>query len=230
MSDHPPLKTSNEEKETVTAARFVLTAGDVELFKLLHAYRFLRREHLSALTGRPAKRLHRRLLKLVENGYVAVLRLPVQKHIYVLAKAALTILVEHGVGDIDLLSQRLRTHELKELFLKHELMLVDLHAILDIATRDGVLRLIDWREGRELYDTVNVSDYSGVTRLPVRPDAFLHLKTCGGRRAQTELGFFWKRIDQPQPKLVSKRRSEPTGTTWNRGCTTRNTGLKTFAS
>ena len=59
MPDNAHLKKSNEGKEAAAAAGFVLTAGDVELFKLLHAYRFLRREHFSALTGRPAKRLHR---------------------------------------------------------------------------------------------------------------------------------------------------------------------------
>jgi len=49
-----------EEEEPVSSpAGFVLTKGDMEIFRLIYEYRFLRREHISALTGRPLKRLHR---------------------------------------------------------------------------------------------------------------------------------------------------------------------------
>lgn len=73
---------------TRAGAGFSLTAGDLEIFKLLYEYRMLRREHISVLTGRPSKRLHRRLLKLVAEGYATSIRLPQQKHIYALGKEA----------------------------------------------------------------------------------------------------------------------------------------------
>ncbi len=35
---------------------------------------------------------------------------------------------------------RLRIHELKELFLKHEMMIVDIHVILALATRESIFQ------------------------------------------------------------------------------------------
>ena len=57
---------------------FVLTAGDIVILKLIYKYRLLRREHISTLTRRPPKRLHRRLFRLVDRGYAAAIRLPQQ--------------------------------------------------------------------------------------------------------------------------------------------------------
>ena len=212
MTDYIEPVEYKEENDRLSPVGFVITGGDVELFKLLYGYRFLRREHFSALTGRPPKRLHRRLLKLVEKGYLSAIRLPQQKHIYALAKAALPVLVEHGVGDLDLLLVRLRTHELKELFLKHEMMIVDLHVILAIATRGGELRLTDWQEGRELYDTVDVSDHSGVNRLPVRPDAFLTLEDSRRPEGANRAWFF---LEADRSTTTQTRFKEKIRAYWN---------------
>ena len=114
------------------AAGFVL-AGGIEIFKLIYDYRFLRTEHISALTGRAAKRVHRRLFKLIHAGYLTAIRLPQQKHIYGLGKKAGAVLVEEGIAEPEFLSERLRSYELKELFLKYEMMLVDLHVILTLS-------------------------------------------------------------------------------------------------
>jgi len=65
-------------------------------------------------------------------------------------------------------TERLRTYELKELFLKHEMMIVDIHVMLSLAGREGLLKLVAWREGRELFDSVPVADYDGLNKLPVR--------------------------------------------------------------
>ena len=159
MREEPPEVTEDEDESFSPASGFALVSGDLNIFKLIYECRFLRREHLSALTQRPAKRLHRRLFKLVQNGYLTTIRLPQQKHIYGLGKAALPLLVEQGMADPEILAQRLRIHELKELFLKHEMMIVDIHVMLALASSTGDLRLCAWREGRELYDSVPVADH-----------------------------------------------------------------------
>jgi hypothetical protein len=168
-------------------ARLAITTGDITIFKLICEFRFLRREHLSRLTGRPAKRLHRRLHKLVSAGYLASIRLPQQKHIYSLGRAASHVLVEEGIADDNLLAERLRVHELKELFLRHEMMIVDIHVLLSLAGNKGALRPIAWREGRELFDSVMVADHDGLTKLPIRPDVFFTLedsrRPAGANRA-----------------------------------------------
>jgi hypothetical protein len=164
------------EAEVESCSGFVLTEGDIEIFRLVLQHRFLRREQLSILTRRPPKRLHRRLLILVKRGFLTTLRFPLQKHIYGIGRAAMPVLAEQGMTNEDLLDQRLRTSELSELFLKHEMMIVDIHVILTTASYQGAVRLVDWREGRELYDFVVAADHKGSGRLPVRPDAFFTIE------------------------------------------------------
>lgn len=174
--DAPEYEDEYEDESFPAHAGFKLVSGDLEIFKLIYEYRLLRREHLSALTGRPGKRLHRRLFKLAQNGYLSTIRLPQQKHIYGLGRAAQPVLVEQGIAEEGILALRLRTHELKELFLKHEMMIVDIHAMLSLAGREQDLKLIAWQEGRELFDSVFVTDPGGISKLPIRPDSFFSLE------------------------------------------------------
>ncbi len=216
------------EEGLPNAVGFVLTAGDVEIFKFIFEHRFLRREHISALTGRPAKRLHRRLFKLIANGYLTAIRLPQQKHIYALGKAALPVLVEEGIANTELLGQRLRTHELKELFLKHEMMIVDLHVMFSIAGRTAVLKLVDWREGKELFDYVTVADHNGTNRLPIRPDAFFILEDSRRPAGQNRAPIFLEadRSTGTQTRFTDKIRAY-----WNyleQGLHTKKFNIKNF--
>lgn len=191
-----------------SADGFAFADGDLEIFRLLHEYRLLRREHISLLTARPAKRLHRRLLKLVENGYIASIRLPQQKHIYGLGKLAIVSLVEHGLADAEHLGHRLRIHELKELFLKHEMMIVDLHVALSLALRGTDLRLVSWREGNELHDAIAVTDGHDTTRLPIRPDAFFTIEDTRRPAGANRVHFFLEadRSTETQTRFKEKIR------------------------
>ncbi len=188
---HPsPDELEKADASSLPGAGFSLTAGDLEIFKLLYDYRMLRREHISVLTGRPSKRLHRRLLKLVAEDYATSIRLPQQKHIYALGKEAVPVVVAQGMAPDELLTERLRVHELKELFLRHEMMIVDFHVMLSLAGKRDALKLIGWREGRDLHDTVTVADHSGVSRLPVRPDAFFTLEDSRRPPGANRANFF----------------------------------------
>lgn len=175
--------------------RFLLVDGDMTVLKAVYEFRFLRREHLSALTERPAKRLHRRLLGLVENGYLLVTRFPQQKHIYSLGRSGVKALVARGVMKDETAVRRIRTSELKELFLKHEMMIVDQHVVLRLAERVGELRLVHWEEGRGLFDSVLVTDQHGFVKLPVRPDAFFTLEDTR-RDEGNNLFHFFLEIDR----------------------------------
>jgi hypothetical protein len=204
-----------------------MNTGDIEILRLVFEHRFLRREHLSALTSRHPKRLHRRLLKLGSRRYLSTIRLPQQKFIYAIGSAGLDILVEEGIASRDVLDDRLRTHELSELFLKHQMMIVDLHVILTVASQKGPVRLVNWREGTGLYDSVVALDHEGSSRLPVRPDAFFTLQdlrreegadranyaleadrsTTAHARFEEKLRAYWNYIDQGlhEKKLGVKR-------------------------
>jgi len=168
---------------------FQLAAGDIEILSLLYEYRFLHIGHLIALTGRRHQMIHRRLLKLVERRFIARITPPAHKHIYTLGRTAASVLVEQGIAPLEFIDARLRHHELKELFLKHTLMIVDLHVGLARATRDSHARLVAWMQGQDLYDRVTFREEAKNVRLPVRPDAFFTLEDATRDPGKNRLHF-----------------------------------------
>ena len=161
--------------------------------------------------------------------YLTSIRLPQQKHIYALGKEALPILVAQGIAPDDVLNERLRIHELKELFLKHEMMIVDFHVMLLLAGKTDALKLVGWQEGRELYDSVAVADQSGTGKLPRASGCVSsRWKIPAGPQTPTELTSFWKPIGQRQTRLASRINSAPIGTIWSRVSTRKSTELRIF--
>jgi len=170
---------------------FQLTEQDVELLQLAFEYRILRLDHLAALTGRPYRRLSRRLLKLLERRYLRRLKLAVTEPLlYYLSPAGSAVLVERGLAPREALARRVREGELSALFLKHEQMVVDLHVALALATRNGPLRLSGWQEGKRLWDRVAVRGAAGRGVLPVRPDGFFTLEDSRRPEGRNRRHFF----------------------------------------
>jgi len=206
---------------------FRLTSDDIEILRLIHQHRFLRREQISVLTNRHPVAVHRRLMKLGAANYVSPLRLPQQKYIYRLHQAGVAVLFMRGLASEENATRRNRDHELKPLFLDHEMMLVDLHVVMSLASREGETRLLDWKEGRVNHDEVLISDRHGSGRLPVQPDAFFKLEdsrwpteknsahfaleadrsTTAHVRFRDKMRAYWHYIDQglPQRKFGVKR-------------------------
>jgi hypothetical protein len=169
---------------------FQLTENDIAILRQVYRHRLLQIDHLIALTERPHKRLHRRLLKLIERGYLARIVLPNAKHIYAIGRAAAPILVEQGIAPKELIDFRIRHHELKELFLKHALMIVEVHAALELATRNSHIKLVAWKEGQELFDSVSIREQGSERKLPVRPDGFFTLEDTTRPPGQNRVHFF----------------------------------------
>ena len=171
-------------------AGFRLAEGDLEILRLVFGLRFACIRHLCALTGRSYVAVHRRLSKLTRHRYLYRIVRPFQEHIYAIGKAGVPLLVERGVASKEALDRRLRHHELKDLFIKHQLMVVDLHAILALATRDSPVKLIAWHEVRNLQDSVTFSEDNRRHKLPVRPDAFFTLQDDRRPEDQNRAHFF----------------------------------------
>lgn len=169
---------------------FQLTGNDIELLKQVYAHRLLQIDHLIALTERPHKRLHRRILKLLERGYLARIILPNEKHIYTIGRAAVPALVEQGIAPKEMIDFRMRHHELKELFLRHILLVVEIHATLELATRNSHIKLVAWKEGQELFDSVKLKEQGKERKLPVRPDGFFTLEDTTRPPGQNRVHFF----------------------------------------
>lgn len=168
---------------------FQLAAGDLDLIKWCYELRFATIDHFIALSKRHRPALVRRIVKLLERGYLSRIVLPGQKHIYAVGKAALQLLAENGIAPAEKIDARLRTSELKELFLKHALMIVDVHTALMLATRDTPLNLIRWQEGKELWDSIKVSEGGKQRRLPVCPDGLFTLQDTSRPEEKNRLHF-----------------------------------------
>lgn len=174
-----------------TKTGFQLTKRDIEILQHVYDFHLVHFEHLRALTGRSERTLYRRLQKLTDSKYLYRKRhmierhlpLAYQKFVYTLNRGAVPVLVEQGIGtpeDVDLLQRRLR--EIKELFLKHALFLTDVHVVLELISRIRPIKLMRWHEGKELYDSVSVTEDGKQVKLPVRPDAFFTLDDNGRLR------------------------------------------------
>lgn len=110
----------------------------------------------------------------------------------------------HDPSRVDELQGRL-------LFLKHELMISRFHAMLELACNNsnGKVELTDWRQGSELWHTVEVPklryerpkdgqsqgrwfDSEDKEALPHRPDAFFTLRFADRPENQQEASYFYE--------------------------------------
>src|ERR1700722_12201939 len=89
---------------------FRLTSADADMIRRDYDYRFLHIDHVSALVGRSYKKVHGRLLKLVRNHFLARIELPFQRHIYVIGRQGINVLVGQGMASRELIEWRLRHH------------------------------------------------------------------------------------------------------------------------
>ncbi len=188
---HPQVLPGLFSRLPIRSPGFELTERDIEILRLVHEYRLLLFDHLQALTGRSYKALHRRISKLVENKYIQKIdRSHFQKQIFAIGNGAIPILIERGYAPMALSDYRARANELKDLFLQHELMIVDIHASLALASQPSSFKLVQWQEGVDLHDTVTFTEQGKEHRLPVRPDAFFTLEDQRRPAGQNRIHYF----------------------------------------
>jgi hypothetical protein len=165
----------------------VIRPADLDLLRWCHELRFCTIDHLTALTGRHRQAINLRLQTLIREKYIyrTAFPNPNQKHVYSLGTQGFRHLAYVGLIRLTDVPERLRTSELKPFFLNHTLLVTDIHATLILASRDSEKRLADWREGRELYDSVTFYENARKKRLPVCPDAFFSLESNGDPKTRT---------------------------------------------
>lgn len=207
---------------------FQLIDKDIEILRYVYSYRLLQIDHLIILTERPHKRLHRRLLKLIEHKYLARIILPNEKHIYVLGVAGVHVLVEQGIAPKELADFRLRHRELKPLFLRHTLMVVEVHVALELASRASPIKLVAWKQGQELFDYVRVEDKGEDQRLPVRPDGFFTLEDTTRPPGENRVHFM---LEADRSTTTHERFLKKVQAYWHyfhQGLHTKKYGIRTF--
>lgn len=154
-----------------------LRDSDLEILRYCHELRFCTIDHLTALTGRHRQALHLRLQQLIAEKYIYRIKFPNpnQKHIYSIGSLGFKHLAFSGSIPLAEVPARLRTNELKPLFLSHTLLVTDIHTTLMLASRNSPLQIADWREGKGIYDSVIFYENGRKIRLPVCPDGFFSI-------------------------------------------------------
>jgi Replication-relaxation len=222
-------KYRRDPRHTEALGNRQITDRSLEIISNLSYYRFLPTSLLVALIEGYPRITHRHLQMLFHRGLINRFTFPrignPGEFIYYLDNTqALELLIERGWSERDGLPfEEVRNNKEKDysaihdparvdelqgrlLFLKHELMISRFHAILELACKksDGKAELTDWRQGSELWQTVEVPklcyerpregqaegrwfDSEDTESLPHRPDAFFTLK-----RGDEELHFFYE--------------------------------------
>ncbi len=157
---------------------FQLVPGDLFILRNVHELRLATIEHMAALSGRSYKRTQERLAKLEERGYLACVARRPHKHVYVIGREGVGVLIEHGFAPRELALKRLRQTELKELGIRHAIFITDIHVRLIRLTPARSLTLANWTEGPSLWDTVTTSDN---VQVPIRPDARFTVAEAAGK-------------------------------------------------
>lgn len=132
------------------------------------------KDHLVTLTGKSPRQVERTTTGLIAERYLYAKRRHFHKNIYSIDYAALSVLRRRGVPDDHL--NKVRLSERSELFLDHDLQVVDVHVALERACEGSPFQLSDWREGKKaLYERVTFTEDGGETTLPFYLDAFFTL-------------------------------------------------------
>ena len=211
-----------------------ITDRSFEIISNLSYYRFLPTSLLVALIEGDGRITQRHLQMLYHRGLINRFAFPrignPGEFVYYLDNTeALELLIEQGWSereglpfeevrrnkekDYGAIHDPARVDELQGrlLFLKHELMISRFHAMLELACNrsKGKVALTDWRQGPEIWNTVEVPklryerpkdgqgegkwlDSEDTEILPHRPDAFFTLRFSDRPEHQEEASFYYE--------------------------------------
>jgi Replication-relaxation len=172
-------------------ARLGITPTSLAIIEVIYRYRMIPTSLILKLVSGSRRNLYYHLQSLYQKHQL-INRLALyrpggypEEFVYFLeSNKPLELLVEHGIKNPDELDMSRYSHgsvELTEghnLFVRHELMISRLHAMLELACRQSndQVALADFRQGAELHSLVSIQDEVGEWEdIPVRPDAFFTL-------------------------------------------------------
>jgi len=184
-------------KAPKSSKRTALPPGDIEILKHVYDYRLLRIRNLEALIGRDYNRLHDRFKLLLDNGYLGRHEFPWKKDVYYIRRKGLVVLLREGLITDEEAERRVRTGELKsEQHIDHELMISDIHLMLGLAERSGVIKLVTWKQEREIHDSFEVTVHGEREVIKIEPDAFFTIGELSGPPGQRQIRSYLLEADR----------------------------------
>ncbi len=168
---------------------FALTPRDLEILALVESFRLATSAHIASLTRGSNQGILRRLQKLYHAGFLDRLR-PDRtsdggsaKMVYAVTNKGIRELQKRGfVKEPTKTDWNYKNRSLDTLYMRHTLLIAHIRAVLTAACASHPdFQLLFWKEGRELYDTIEVALLRGYTPVPVYADAFFSLQDAKGR-------------------------------------------------
>ncbi len=203
-------------------APLALTERSISIIRSLAGYRFLSTSTLVKLAGGNEDVTHRHLQALYHRGIISRLTIPRfgsrGEFIYLLDNCAGLREISSRLG-IEIDWECVRTNRERYspealakadgvgrfMFLRHELMISDFRAALEVACRQssGRHEIVRFDQGPNLWDSVRISPR---VTLPFRPDALLTLRSIGAAEGQQRANFFYEsdRATTSLPRFKSK--------------------------
>jgi hypothetical protein len=187
-----------------------LTERGIEIIRIILRYRFIATSTLTRVACGNEDVTYRHLQQLYHQGLISRFTLPRHgnkgEFIYFLenATALREIAPRFGAGAVDwkqIQSNREKYAGIGEirngdgygslLFIRHELMISDFHAALEISCRasGGRVELAQWMQGASLWSQVRTPSKE---TLPHRPDAFFTLLFQNAPAGQQRSNFFYE--------------------------------------
>ena len=166
-----------------------VTTRDLEILRIVSVFRLVSSEHLQLLVAGSAQGILRRLQRLFHAGYLERIRPQFvwgggsKKMVYALTNKGVQTLHKEGLiqnaAKTDLNAQN---RDLHDPFIEHRLLVSHVRAVLTAACANHPeFKLITWREGREITDTIEVRLPSPYAKLPVAADGFFSIRDAQGR-------------------------------------------------
>ena len=187
-----------------------ITERGIDIIRILLRFRFLSTSSLVKVAGGNEDVTYRHLKQLYHQGLVSRFTLPRQgnpgEFIYFLDNAAGLREIAHRLSGIEIdwaliKGNREKYSDMritlsgdgygKFLFIRHELMISDFHASLEIGCRasEGRIELHRWIQGSQLWSRVRMPSKQ---LLPHRPDAFFTLRFPFAAEGQQNSNFFYE--------------------------------------
>jgi hypothetical protein len=187
-----------------------ITDRGIEIIRIILRYRFISTGTLVAVAGGNEDVTYRHLQQLYHQGLISRFTLPRSENrgefIYFLENAAALRGIAHRLAPEPIDWMQIKgNHEKyaemdvsengdgygKFLFIRHELMISDFHASLELGCRasEGRVELARWMQGAALWSRVRMPSKQ---TLPHRPDAFFTLPFPLAPEGQQRSNFFYE--------------------------------------
>jgi hypothetical protein len=193
---------------------FRLQERDMEIIKLVYAYRLITSRLIQLLAGGSAQGILRRLQLLFHHGYLErVSTWQPGSLVYALGNKGADVLAVNFGFDRGAVDWRKKNKEISTYFVYHSLMISNFRATLELASRArGELKLLNWTGEGEIKESVHIEvsmrpGQGRKERIPIVPDGFFSLEDPADPAYQLDFFLEADRSTMTNERFFNKMRA-----------------------